>query len=377
MATRAGSRRRTVGVMLHHVAFRDSRDVYVKDVWGTFLEELASWLDVDLCLHAPVTTDSEHRFQHYPLSRATHARFAPGPSILGGALLRFASGLRRFDAAIIFLPTLQGLGAALLCRLARVPFIVYSGLGAGEWNQSGLATRIRARVYRALEARVLRQASGAIAAGAEVEEHLGRLIPTYRTAPITGIVSEGPRSEKRRIVLYVGALSERKGISDLLDAWVRIPDQTRDGWTLRFVGSGPLSTRVQEASRERGDCEMMGYVEHGPELFHLYEEAAILVLPSRNEGFPRVLAEAAAHGCALAATQVGGVAAAFSDRYAPAWFAAQDPDDLVRALADLMAGGWAERGEGARDWFRSTFAERNRALEASAFIATQVPELAA
>jgi glycosyltransferase involved in cell wall biosynthesis len=100
-----------------------------------------------------------------------------------------------------------------------------------------------------------------------------------------------------------------------------------------------------------------------------------VVLPSRNEGFPRVLLEAAAYGCALAATRVGGVAAAFTDGFTPRWIEPGSQRSIGDALLAMMGGDWRDSGDDARRWFRSAFAERDRALEAGAFVVTQIPGL--
>jgi glycosyltransferase involved in cell wall biosynthesis len=362
--------------MLHHGAFRDEGEVFIKDVWGSFLDRLAEWLDGSLRLFGPVDRSKEQRFQHFPVSASSRLSFQSGPEIPGGTLIPFARSLRGLDAAMIFLPTLRGLAAAVLCRLAGTPFVVYSGLGATDWNAPGTATRARATLYRVLERVALGTASGAIVAGAELEERFGRRMPTFRTAPVTGVVAEGdPRIPKKRVVLYVGSLSERKGVPELLRAWESLRTGVRRGWELRIAGTGPLTEEVERFAAARDDCSALGYVPHGPELFREYAEAAIVVLPSRNEGFPRVLLEAAAYGCGLTATRVGGVAAAFGVGFEPRWIEPGSERSIATALEGMIEGDWRSAGVGARRWFHGTFAERDRALEAGAFLVTQIPRL--
>ncbi len=95
--------------------------------------------------------------------------------------------------------------------------------------------------------------------------------------------------EEPPFVLYAGRLSEEKGVLELIRA--------ASGLNLVVAGDGPLRERVPGA---------LGFVTHD-ELLRLYERAAVIVCPSRREGFGVVCAEAMAHGRPVVATSVGGL----------------------------------------------------------------------
>jgi glycosyltransferase involved in cell wall biosynthesis len=372
-----GAWRPHVGVVLHHRGYRDGDgNLFVKDVWGGFLDELADRLGARFTLYTSRDRRPRERFQHFAVAGSRHLTLkCPPQPPPGVALAPFLADLPRLDAVLVFLPTLRGLVAAAACRASHVPFFVYSGTGGNAYAGTQRGVAVRARWYERLESPAIRGARGAIVAGAELEARFRARMPTYRTAPITGVTAPGAVGEKRREVLYVGSLGAHKGVPELLAAWDHIHADQRGDWQLRLVGSGPLEQDARRYARGRGDCEVLGYVPHGPQLYAAYARAAIFVLPSHNEGFPRVLLEAAAHRCALVATPVGGVPAAFVDGYEPEWVTAGDPRSLAAGLERMMRGAWTAAGADAFGWFEATFGGRDRAREIADFMRTRAPEL--
>ena len=90
-------------------------------------------------------------------------------------------------------------------------------------------------------------------------------------------------------VLFVGRLAAEKGIAELARATEGIPRVV--------VGDGPLRRLVPDA---------VGFVPPA-ELGRYYERAAVVVCPSRREGYGVVAREAMAHGRPVVASAVGGL----------------------------------------------------------------------
>jgi glycosyltransferase involved in cell wall biosynthesis len=101
--------------------------------------------------------------------------------------------------------------------------------------------------------------------------------------PVVGAEAEPP------YVLFAGRLSIEKGVLELVDAARGLP--------LVVVGDGPLRRRVPQAR---------GFVARD-ELVRLLDQAAVVVCPSRREGFGMACLEAMAHGKPVVATDVGGL----------------------------------------------------------------------
>lgn len=110
------------------------------------------------------------------------------------------------------------------------------------------------------------------------------------------IPDEVAEPEQPPHVLYVGRLSEEKGVPELLRATAGLPRV--------IVGDGPLRNGVPEA---------VGFVPPG-ELGPYYERAAVVVCPSRREGYGVVAREAMAHGRPVVAARVGGLRDAVEER---------------------------------------------------------------
>ena len=110
------------------------------------------------------------------------------------------------------------------------------------------------------------------------------------------IPDEVAEPEQPPHVLYVGRLSEEKGVPELLRATAGLPRV--------IVGDGPLRDGVPEA---------VGFVPPG-ELGPYYERAAVVVCPSRREGYGVVAREAMAHGRPVVAARVGGLRDAVEER---------------------------------------------------------------
>ena len=131
--------------------------------------------------------------------------------------------------------------------------------------------------------------------------------------------------------LYVGRLSEEKGVHILLAAWSRLGGRI----PLVIVGDGPLAPLV-EASRVPG-LTWRGRQDRG-EVQRLTGDAAFLVFPSVTyETFGQVIAEAYAAGTPVIAAD-GGAAAELVDHQRTGLLARRgDPDDLAAQVERLLS----------------------------------------
>lgn len=118
--------------------------------------------------------------------------------------------------------------------------------------------------------------------------------------------------------LYVGRLAEEKGVAELARAASGLP--------LVVVGDGALRRLLPQA---------VGFVPHD-RLGAYYERAAVVVCPSRREGFGVVCAEAMAYGRPVVASAVGGLLDHVEDGVSGLLVPPRDPRALRAALERLL-----------------------------------------
>jgi glycosyltransferase involved in cell wall biosynthesis len=121
-------------------------------------------------------------------------------------------------------------------------------------------------------------------------------------------------------VLYVGRLSEEKGVLELVEA-------CGDDVPLVVVGDGPLRAAVPNA---------VGFVSP-TELGDWYKRAAIVACPSRREGYGVVAREAMAWARPVVASAVGGLRDAVDDGATGLLVHSGDVTSLRAALEQLRS----------------------------------------
>ncbi|MBI1313759.1 glycosyltransferase [bacterium] len=130
-------------------------------------------------------------------------------------------------------------------------------------------------------------------------------IGTYRDAEPADL-SEFGISADAEVVLAVGRLDQQKDPLLLLSAVSQIA-ASRPNLHLLFAGDGPLRGRIEETARRLGLGDRVHLAGWRPEIPQLLKAASLLVLPSRWEGMPNVVLEAAAAGVPVIATRTEGM----------------------------------------------------------------------
>ncbi len=151
--------------------------------------------------------------------------------------------------------------------------------------------------------------------------------------------ASGPQSRRApvRHLLFVGNLSERKGVGDLLQA-LSLPGWDRQNTRITLAGGGDVQGYRRSAEDlGLGDrIEWTGWVEREA-VAQLMARADVLVLPSYDEGLPLVILEALARGVAVVCTPVGEIAHLIKDGEHALFVSPGDPPALARQLQRVLS----------------------------------------
>jgi len=159
-------------------------------------------------------------------------------------------------------------------------------------------------------------------------------------------------------VVFVGRLSEEKGVHHLLEAWRAWGPEAPP---LRVVGDGPLRQALEGQARAGGSGRITFLGQLPPSEAQAEIAAArLVVLPSTwFEGFPMVLREAFAFGTPAAVSELGPLPELVERGRAGVTFRAGDPASLLSVVraAWQEPGGLERRGAGARRAYEARYAE--------------------
>lgn len=91
-------------------------------------------------------------------------------------------------------------------------------------------------------------------------------------------------------VVFAGRIEEAKGIDLLMEVLETLPQDRFEEWV--FIGEGPLKEPLQKLTNElKINATFPGFVSQS-EVHSYLAKAHILILPSKSEGFPKIVAEA-------------------------------------------------------------------------------------
>lgn len=202
------------------------------------------------------------------------------------------------------------------------------GLIAAAWTGVPIVSTLhgwtpvnwKLRIYEAIDRLFLRffnrifcvtaDIAGDLARAGVAEEKLVHL-PNAVSAGFATEENEDVRKEfgisrDEKIILYVGRLSQEKGVEVLLLACESL-FRSMPRCRLLVVGDGPLRHDLEKKGQQKKMAGAVVFCGHRKNIASFYKIADVVVIPSWTEGVPMVLLEALMFSLPVVCSKVGGI----------------------------------------------------------------------
>ena len=145
--------------------------------------------------------------------------------------------------------------------------------------------------------------------------------------------------EKPFRIIYVGSLTNRKGVNHLFNVVGKLRSH-RVPVVLSVVGEGEDKSSLAALAEQlniKEYIEWHGYIPFGADLYDKYRESDLFVLPSlAGEGMPKVVVEAMSQGLPVVVSDIGSTRQIIQDSGAGLLVPPGDEDRLYDALTMLI-----------------------------------------
>jgi glycosyltransferase involved in cell wall biosynthesis len=224
------------------------------------------------------------------------------------------------------------------CRMLGVPVVLH--LHAAQLHRT---YRALPSLAQALVRRMFSMPASCVVLGQGAADFVTRelKVPADRVEVVINGVPE-PRTARRAAmpaiahVVFLGNLSERKGVSDLLRA-LSHPVLGNRPLRVSLAGGGDVE-HYASLAHELGvsdRVEFKGWADPAT-VTRLLSEADVLVLPSYDEGLPLAILEGLAHGVAVVCTPVGEIPHVLTDGRDACFVRPGDSAGIARAIARVL-----------------------------------------
>jgi len=162
----------------------------------------------------------------------------------------------------------------------------------------------------------------------------------------------GPGDGAGGFCLFVGRLTESKGVQTLLDAWKEL----QGGIRLKIAGDGELASLVRDAAATDPRIQYLGRLSPD-QVFDLMGQASALIFPSVwYEGLPKTILESFARGTPVIASNLGSMSGLITPGRTGEHFIPGDPADLAATITRLFSNGSLQSLRAStRDEFESRY----------------------
>ena len=160
------------------------------------------------------------------------------------------------------------------------------------------------------------------------------MLPNPISQGVNAIVDNHSEVDREpKTILFTGHVIKTKGVFELVDACNRIP-----GVKLRMVGHVDNDMKQKLLLSATCDLDIFGEIPYEDVIKEMLK-CDVFVLPTYTEGFPNVILESMAAGCAIVATCVGAIPQMLEDENGKHYGIVVNPmdvDSLVYGISQLL-----------------------------------------
>lgn len=237
-----------------------------------------------------------------------------------------------------------------LTKFLKIPLIVtFHGYDATSLHSSKDAIKNhKQRYYLKNRDKLIEQTSIFIAVSEFIKSELlkqgfpEKKILVHYTGIDTRIFSPDEKTKRKNIILFVGRLVEKKGLTYLLKAMSLLSNK-HPTLQLIIIGNGPLRNQLEnEAANSLNNYQFLGHQSSEVVKFYL-QQSKLLCVPSiqakngDSEGFGMVFAEAQAVGTPVVSFKTGGIIEAVKNNHTGLLAKEKDSVMLSRHIDDLIS----------------------------------------
>jgi glycosyltransferase involved in cell wall biosynthesis len=146
----------------------------------------------------------------------------------------------------------------------------------------------------------------------------------------TGVVHSKQRNSVKKL-LFVGRLSEEKGILELIEA-MHYYSNEESSFHLTIIGDGELKKEIRDLCDKYGLCQYISILGSRIDPWENAEDFHLLIIPSRFEGFGLVGVEGAVNKIPIVASNIEVLREVLYHLDQECFFRLNEPDTLVRSI---------------------------------------------
>ena len=325
-----------ISIVYHSTVFETHEGYFLKKHWATYLIDFSKIYDLNVICFTSKTREFFHDF--FIEKNKINFCLSDEKNFITKFISRikiFKSLLPYSELTLILMPSKTSILAGIYSILISKKYALYFGLEPfNDRYNFMIKTLIRL---------ILRKSSFSIGTGPQVVSELKKFSSdVYSTKPNILYSLNDIKTDKKFNstvkLLFVGSLEKRKGLEFLIKA-LSNPEIKNNIDKLTIVGGGVLFSQLKNLSKEldlEKTIEFTGYVSNKSDLQKFYVESDIFVLPSFEEGFPRVLYESMINGLAILTTPVNSIPDILEDEKTAIFFKPGSSKEIENALLRVI-----------------------------------------